>query len=213
MYLFHPRVSQHLTSSRLLRRKAKKPRVLRLNPNSQSAGHCRRDSNLWEETVFKEKKAPSPLPWGVQMDDFAKATTTCARFSTKAWALQVQLVGRNSNWAKKGEREEQVQVLAIPPGALPSTSPFRVCFLAPSDWAVINHNHPMKTTGEVEGEPETHCLQTIQCCIHIRHWFTLKSHFKHKFFLRLPGVFAKMCFMILPRPLILCWDCSRTKNY
>lgn len=210
MYLFHPRVSQHLTSSRLLRRKAKKPRVLRLNPNSQSAGHCGRDSNLWEETVFKEKKAPPPPPpGGVQMDDFAKATTACARFSTKARAPSP------TTWTQqqlsKGEREEQVQVLAIPRGALPSTSPFRV--FPRSIRLSSNKPQPSHEDHWGGGGGAWNTLQTIKCCIHIRHWFTLKSHFKRKFFLRCSGVFAKMCFMILPRPLILCWDCSRTKNY
>lgn len=62
MYLFHPRISQHLTNGRFFRRKESKPRVIRLKPNSQSAGHCRRDRNLWgheEDTVFQGKETPS----------------------------------------------------------------------------------------------------------------------------------------------------------
>lgn len=62
VYLFHPRISQHLTSSRLFRRKARKPRVLRLNPNSQSVGHWGRDSNL----CSRKRRLPPPSPKGFQ---------------------------------------------------------------------------------------------------------------------------------------------------
>lgn len=155
VYLFHPRVSQHLTSSRLLRRKAKKPRVLRLNPNSQSAGHCGRDSSLWEETVFKEKKAPPPPPRAGFKWTTLQKPPQHVPVSAQRQGHQVQLLGCNSNWAKgRGRNKCKSWLYHVGLSPAPHLSE---CSLVPSDWVVINHNHPMKTTGEGEGEPETHC--------------------------------------------------------
>lgn len=75
-----------------------------------------------------------------------------------------------------------------------------------------NRKHPIKTTGEGEGKPETHSLQTLKCYVNTRHWFHTEISLQ-TWVLRLPGVSTKVCVMILSRPLTLCWNCSRTKNY
>lgn len=189
-YLFNPRISQHLTSSIISRRKERRHRVTRShrNPVSPAAPAAGGTVALqpWGGACAQGKGVPSGFQWLTSQ----KPPQPCARSSavhthrtSQGWDPTVSAGGKEKR--ERGERG-----------------------LFPPPWLRRNDNPPSSPQRPLgrEGGAWTYRFANHKVLHKYKAWVSHWTLTPNTIFLRLPGVFAVVSFMILPGSVLLHWD-------